>query len=283
MCRITAVLSSGPANCADLLIGGPKSLLAQADAVPGRFQDDGWGIGSFHRSRPAVTKSPGPARLEKKAFVAAACRVISRVTVAHLRDASNPSGLPKTELVGPANTQPFSGDGLMVAHNGTLFIHREIRARLGKYADRIRGINDSEVLFWQTVKMLKKTGDPVAALEAVLDEVLSVWLSCRDSYPDRAAPYRGLNIFLAAKDSLTVLCHYQLKKEGGKGALLTPGWEFGRIAWRQEKSRVIFSSEPADTEPGWRKMNDPAIASARLIRGGIELNFKKLHLEKQGT
>ena len=278
MCRITAVISPRPVPSEDLLCGGPKSLLAQAGAVPGRFQDDGWGVGFYRNGTPAVIKSPGPARLEEKAFKAAAVRAVSRVTVAHLRDASNPAGLPKASLLGAANTQPFSGGGFLFAHNGTLFIKDEIRSLLGKYASEVKGVNDSEVLFWQVMKMLDAYGSPETALEMALDEIRTVWISCKDNYPGRPAPYRGLNMFLASPDSLTVLCHYQLKKEGGKGALLTPGWEFGRVAWRRDKERVIFSSEPADGGPGWKKMHDPEIAIVKMRAGRTSLDFKRITL-----
>lgn len=278
MCRITAAISPRPASSGDLLYGNPKSLLAQAGAVGGRFQDDGWGIGCFRGSAPAVVKSPGPARLERSDFEAASDAAVSRVAVAHLRDASNPAGLPRASLISRDNTQPFSADGLVFAHNGTLFIKDEIRALLGKYASKVKGVNDSEVLFWQVVKMLDAYGSPEAALEMALDEIRTVWTSCKDAHPGRQAPYRGLNIFLASADSLTVLCHYQLKKEGGKGALLTPGWEFGRVAWRREKDRLVFSSEPADAGSGWKKMNDPEIARARLRGGKLLLDFKRITL-----
>ena len=278
MCRITATISARPLSRPELLYGGPKSLLAQAGAVEGRFQDDGWGIGYFSRGRPGLIKSQGPARLERAKFSAAADKAVSRVTVAHLRDASNPGNLPKARLISRNNTQPFSADGLIFAHNGTLFIKDEIRALLGKYASKVKWTNDSEVLFWQAVKMLDAYGSPEAALEMALDEIRTVWISCRDRYPGRPAPYRGLNMFLASPGSLTVLCHYQLKKEGGKGALLTPGWQFGRVAWRRDKDGVAFSSEPADERAGWKKMNDPEIASARTAGGKIRLSFKRITL-----
>lgn len=278
MCRITATISSRPASNGELLYGNEKSLLAQAGAVKDRFQDDGWGIGYYRGPGAAVIKSSGPARLEKPAFEAAADTAVSRITLAHLRDASNPGGLPKAGLISRNNTQPFSADGLLFAHNGTLFIKDEIRALLGKYASRIKGANDSEVLFWQVVKMLDAYGSPGTALEMALDEIRTVWTSCKDGYPGLKAPYRGLNLFLASADSLTVLCHYQLHKEGGKGALLTPGWEFGRVAWRREKDRVVFSSEPADSGQGWKKMNDPQVASATVRGGKVQLGFKRIAL-----
>ena len=278
MCRITAILSVSPAAHEDVLCAGPKSLLAQAGAVSGRYQDDGWGVGSFRGGKPVVKKSPGPARLEAPAFRAAARGAVSRVTLAHLREASNPSGLPRASLIGPANTQPFSAGGFLFAHNGTLFIKDEIRSLLGAYAARVKGNNDSEVLFWQAVKMLDAYGEPAMALRMALDEILTVWVSCRDKYPDRPEPYKGLNLFLASAESLTVLCHGSRQKGKGKPALLTPGWEAGRIAWRQEGGRAVFSSEPADDKPGWKKMDDPSVASARLAGGKIKIGFERITL-----
>ncbi|PJA17653.1 MAG: hypothetical protein COX65_00660 [Elusimicrobia bacterium CG_4_10_14_0_2_um_filter_56_8] len=277
MCRITSVISGSPASSLDLLGGNDKSLLAQADAVKGRFQDDGWGIG-FYRGREArIIKSPRPARLEKKVFKKAAAAV-SKVTVAHLREASNPSGLPRRRLISKENTQPFTADGLIFAHNGTLFIKEEIKALLGKYASKVKGNNDSEILFWQTVKMLDAYGSAPVALEMALDEIRTVWLSCKDRHRGVKVPYRGLNLFLASADSLTVLCHFHFMKDAKKTALLTPGWEFGRVAWRPEKNRVVFSSEPADCGPGWKKMNDPEIACASVSGGKVQLSFKRITL-----
>jgi len=275
MCRITAAISSRPGSYRNLLCGNPKSLLAQAGAVKGRFQDDGWGIGFYRGSVPAVIKSPGPARFEKKAFEKAASAV-SRVAVAHLREASNPGKLPRAALIARNNTQPFSANGLLFAHNGTLFIKDEIRALLGKYASKVKGSNDSEVLFWQAVKMLDAYGSPETALEMALDEIRTVWISCKGAHPGLEVPYRGLNLFLASADSLTVLCHSPVRKK--KNALLTPGWEAGRVAWRREKDAVVFSSEPADAGPGWKKMNDPEIAHAQARGGKIKLAFKRITL-----
>lgn len=274
MCRITAFISAGRRSGMELLCEGERSLLAQT-GVPGRRQDDGWGIARFSGAGPAVIKSPGPARLEAKAFRKAAAAP-ARVLVAHLRDASNPGNLPRARLLGLPNTQPFSGEGLVFAHNGTLYIKDEIRSMLGRYASYLKGVNDSEVLFWQVVKMLDAYGTPELALEMALDEIRTVWISCKDAHPGRKEPYLGLNMFLASKDSLTVLCHSPRKDR--KDALLTPGWELGRVAWRREKDSAVFSSEPADARPGWKKMDDPEIACARLRGGRLELSFKKVKL-----
>ncbi len=274
MCRITAFISTKPAAGSQLFSEGERSLLSQADAVAGRYQDDGWGIAFAKGEKFLLTKSAGPARLERKAFAAAAAGT-SRVALAHLREASNPNKLSRRSLVSPANTQPFCAGGLAFAHNGTLFIKDEIRSLLGRYADKVKGSNDSEVLFWQVVKMLDAYGTPETALEMALDEIRTVWISCKDKHPGREAPYLGLNMFLASANSLTVLCHAPRKTR--KDALLSPGWEFGRVAWRREPGRVIFSSEPADSG-AWKKMNDPELASAKLSGGKIELSFKRITL-----
>ncbi|MDA8244131.1 MAG: class II glutamine amidotransferase [Elusimicrobia bacterium] len=275
MCRITAVISSSPASPADLLCVSARSLLAQAGAVKGRFQDDGWGIGHYRRGAPAVTKSPRPARLEARAFSAAAAKAVSAVTLAHVRYASAP-GVPQSAQRTRENTQPFSAGGYLFAHNGTLFIKDEVRSLLGGYASRVRGTGDSEVIFWQVMKMLDAYGTPEAALAAAADEIRTIWVSCRGAKPGRKLPYTSLNLFLASKDSLTVLCH--APRGDARTALATPGWEYGRIAWRREKGRVVFSSEPADSGPGWRKMSDPEIASASVKDGKLSLSFKRILL-----
>ncbi|MDA8131582.1 MAG: class II glutamine amidotransferase [Elusimicrobia bacterium] len=275
MCRITAIISSSPASQSELLCGSAKSLLAQAGAVKGRYQDDGWGIGHFRRGETAVVKSPRPARLEKSAFSAAAAGAVSGVTLAHVRYASAP-GVPRSAQRRPENTQPFSAGGFIFAHNGTLFVKDEVRSLLGGYASKVRGTGDSEVIFWQVMKMLDAYGSPEAALAAAVDEIRTIWVSCRDAKPGRKRPYTSLNLFLASKDSLTVLCH--APSSDARTALTTPGWEYGRIAWRREKGRVIFSSEPADEVPGWKKMNDPEIASASVRGGKISLAFKRITL-----
>jgi predicted glutamine amidotransferase len=272
---MTAFISAAPFSGTELLCGGANGLLAQADAVPGKFQDDGWGIARFSGSSPSVTRSCGPARLEKPAFQKAAAAP-ARVLLAHLRNASNPGKLPKSRLISVPNTQPFSGGGMIFSHNGTLYIKDEVRSMLGKYAAYVKGANDSEVLFWQVMKMLDAYGTPELALEMALDEIRTIWISCKDSYPGRKEPFLGLNMFLASKNSLTVLCHAQ--GWAGKKAFLTPGWELGRIAWRRGKDSVVFSSEPADARPGWKKMNDPEIACASVKRGRLELSFKKVKL-----
>jgi predicted glutamine amidotransferase len=272
---MAAYVTSGSSGPAGLLCGSEKALLKQADAVKGRFQDDGWGVAYFGRGTgPLAYKSAEPVRLEKAAFRRAVKAASgSAVVLAHLRDASNPKGLKRSLLKGRRNTQPFCGNGFAFAHNGTLYIPGEIKTALGKYAGFVKGTNDSEVLFWQIMKMLDAYGTAELALEMALDEINTVWLSCKKDYPHLNAPYRGLNIMLADKKNLWTLCHFP--GNPARRALLTPGWEFGRLAWRREKHAFVFSSEPLDGG-GWNKLSDLELVRTSLSNGKLVMKLNKI-------
>ena len=261
-------------NPADLFARGTRSLPRQAVAVKGREQADGWGAAFYSAAGGLeIVKSRGPISAEKDRFSLAVDKNRSGLSLAHIRAASNPLGLPREELLGAVNTQPFSGNGFVFAHNGILEIPAEIKTTLGRYKKFIKGVNDSEILFWQIMKMLDAYGDPALALEMAAEEIRTVWLSVKDRYPGKKAPYHGLNIFLSDGSALWVFCHYPSYPK--ERALLAPGWEFGRIAWRKDAQKVIFASEPLD-EGQWRKMPDLRIAEARLNGGGVTLKIKTL-------
>ena len=172
-------------------------------------------------------------------------------------------------LASSRDNRPWSAS-VYFAHRGALVIEEEIRGLLGKYSSRIKRRGGSEVLFWQTIKMLEAYGSPVKALEMALDEIRTVWISCRDRYQGLAAPFRDLDMFLASPNSLTVLSH---RSPASVGAAQRSD---GRIAWRRDGGRVIFSSEPAGTRPGWSRMKGQQIAHAELHDGEIRLKFTDL-------
>jgi predicted glutamine amidotransferase len=272
---MTAVLSAKPFDPAVFLAEKERSLLRQADAVTGVEQGDGWGAAFYSAHGPRcglkVVKSPGPAFAEKARFTRTVSGVRSGLALAHIRRASNPRGLPAKRLLGVKNTQPFHANGFVFAHNGTLEIPEEIKTTLGKYEKFVRGINDSEILFWQVMKMLDAYGAPAQALEMAVEEIKTVWLSCKNLHSEKKAPYRGLNIFLSNGKSLWVLCHFRSELR----ALMTPGWESGRIAWRKDEHQVVFSSEPLD-RGAWNKMSDLDIAEAALTGSGVSLNITNI-------
>lgn len=271
---MAASLSSGKRDLAALFAGGPLSLPAQAAADPSRPQADGWGVG---RVAPggriaALERSASPLADGIPAFTRALRRAAGPgALIAHVRDASNPLGLPKAKLVRPENNHPFAGEGLLFAHNGTLNICPEIRENLGAYAARLRGSSDSEVLFWQIVKMLDAYGDLALAVEMALDEIWTVWGSCAGDRPGVEAPYRGLNVFVSDGTRLCALCHYPLRKK--KSSLMTPGWDWGEIAWRASPEGAVFSSEPLDAGP-WRRLREGELADAVISGGKIKVSVR---------
>ena len=169
---MAATLSANAFNPEDLFAGSAKSLPGQAAAVKGREQADGWGAAFYSAAGGLrLVKSQEPVFSEKDRFARAVSVNGSGLALAHIRAASNPLGLSRKKLLGAANTQPFSGNGFVFAHNGTLEIPAEIKTTLGKYEKFVTGVNDSEVLFWQLMKLLDAYGDPSLALEMAAEEI----------------------------------------------------------------------------------------------------------------
>jgi predicted glutamine amidotransferase len=226
MCRLYAHSAPSPSSSEDLLARAPFSLLRQSD-VPGRRQSDGWGIGWYpgRSSTPRIVKSPGAAHREGARFRRAAAAARGRIVIGHIRAASNPRGLPKSRLIGMANTQPFRHRSLLFAHNGTVEI-------------------DSEAYFWQFVKHWERTGDPGRALLDCVRELKALWRDpkVRARHPGKRAPFRGLNTVCSDGRNLYALCLYPSASK----ALFSPRRPWGRMAAAARGGRAVVASEPAD-------------------------------------
>ncbi len=273
---MAAYISSGKGPVPACLAEGPRSLTAQASADPSRPQADGWGVGRLAPGgRPAaLVRRSAPLAEEPRAFSRALRAAAGPgVLIAHARAASNPLGLSRSRLVRPENSHPFQAEGLLFAHNGTLDIAAEIRENLGYGAGRLRGGSDSEVLFRQVIKMRDAYGDLALAVEMALDEIWTVWGSCAGDRRDLKAPYRGLNLFVSDGTRLCALCHYP--GAGKKRSLLTPGWGWGRLAWRTTPGGALFSSEPLDAGR-WRGLGDGQLAEAVLEGGAVKISVRGL-------
>jgi len=274
MCRIAASFSVKPSGMAAELCLAPKSLLAQASAVKGREQKDGWGVAWYAgKAGPEVVKSPNPVYKESGLFRKTAAKAVSGTVIAHIRWASNPLGLAKSELLGKENTQPFSRGRFIFAHNGTLNIPSEIAGQLGRYAKELRGCNDSEVLFYQFLKMTDSCGDPGKAFEMMLEEINAAWPACRKDHPGKAAPYKGLNFFAADGERLWLLRHFPMPKD--TGALMTPRWKYGRIAYRLSPGRLVAASEPLDNGR-WDSLENLEVAEVWAGKNSVRLLKRKI-------
>ena len=245
------------------LLEAERSLLRQSDADKKRLHKEGWGIVWYEGKTLSLIKSPGAVFREKGKFRLAAKKAVARISIVHLRWASNPGKLPVKELVASVNTQPFVYKNISLAHNGTLYIHKEVAQRLGKYRPLVRGINDSEIVFWHFVKHYTACNDFKTAFENALAEIWQIWLSL-DAATRPHIPYKGMNIFASDGRSLFALCH----GSADKPAICTPGWKYREMAWQLKNGAFVITSEPAD-KTRWNILTDRQLLTAKLAADGL--------------
>ncbi len=255
MCRMFFISSKKTIPTQALLyytIEAEKSILKQSEFNPKRLQKDGWGIGFFNKKTPQIYKSPKSIYNEKEKLKDIITEIETSSFIIHIRRASNPRKIDPKKLISLQNTQPYYTDSLIFTHNGTLNIVDEIYENLGKYKKFVKGLNDSEVLFWHVVKNIDAYGNISQAILAARREINTVWISVKNSYKQFKQPYTGLNIFIYEKTKFYALCDFKLENE--IYSLMTPGWEYGRYALKRDKDTFIISSEPLDGEE-WEKIN----------------------------
>ncbi|MBI3288701.1 MAG: class II glutamine amidotransferase [Elusimicrobia bacterium] len=268
MCRLYGQITPAPRDAGEFLARSERSLLRQANFRRKDYQKDGWGIAHFDGNRARVVKSPEPVFEEAARFGRLAASIRSRVIIGHLRAASNPLRLSRKELLGPDNTQPFTDGRFVFAHNGTVQIPLEVAQFLGPYRDSVRGLNDSEIYFWQFRKFYDLYGDVPSALQACVSELWALW-NHRPRRGKKKVPYIGLNTLVSDGHSLHAMCHYPHKHP--KLSLFNPRQAWGRMSYARRGDRVIFSSEDLDTG-GWDHFKNPEIISATISGGKVSVS-----------
>src|SRR5262249_4177216 len=141
--------------------------------------------------------------------------IASRFILAHIRQASNPRKLPRSEVLGLRHTQPFCYKELAFIHNGTLNIPLEVAQTLGKYRRYLAGNNDSEVLFLLIAKVWEESGggrgDPAdwkKIFAQVRARLQKVWKSIPARRRKPAHFAHGLNVVVSDGRSLAAQCSY---------------------------------------------------------------------------
>lgn len=255
MCRLFAQVSDKPADARDLLADDEFSLLRQADADASNPQTDGWGLAWFDAAgTPRVTKSGRPAPQEAARFRAAAGDAKSSVVLGHIRAASKGVG------VDDARAHPFSDEGWVFAHNGTLFIRREVTEALGPRRGRLKTDSDSEAYFQQFLKHLAVLKDPSKALEACVVEDWKLWETCKGKYPELTAPYSSLNAIASDGRGIHALCHAASKGLASHGVChADQPWSVMSFAVRD--GRFVLASEGVDGGD-WTRLVPPETVSA---------------------
>lgn len=274
MCRLYGQISARAAPASDFLADSERSLLKQSDVRGRDLQKDGWGVAFYEGDRARVVKSPNPIFEEAGKFSALSARIRSKVVLGHIRAASNPRGVPVRRLIGRENTQPFTDGRVVFIHNGTLHIPGEVEKALGRWRRRVRGLNDSEVYFWQFMKFLERCGDPSKALEACVREIWAIWGSVKAGYPGRRAPHAGLNAVVSDGRSLHALCLYP-RRGPGRPSLYNPRQAWGAMSLGRRNGRVIVASEDLDSR-GWDHLAEGEIVSAVLSADGVSTRRRRL-------
>jgi len=266
MCRLFGLLGGSLTPAEPWLLSTDRSLLAQSNATPETAQRDGWGIAWYPETRtPRVVKGVGgafePGELER--FSGAARLAKGPVAIAHLRHASNPMGLPKARLVGLENCQPFAFQSYLFAHNGEIRFPRQTRPYLGKFESRIKGVNDSEVLFWLFVKHLETLGEPLLAYERTVADLVQVWVE-QGGPPE--GPYTGLNVlFSRGPNELWAFCHWRGEHGGG---LLDTKRPYYEMTYTADAKRLVVGSERFDSKGAdWRPIGNATYLSGHVAHG----------------
>lgn len=265
MCRLLGMLSTPAASPEPWLVSTDRSLLRQSHQSEKTAQRDGWGIGWYQATRTArLELGVGGAfePEERPRFVAAAGRAESPLVIGHLRAASNPMGLPRERLIALENVQPFTFGSYLFAHNGSIPLPRETRSRLGKFERHVRGVNDSEVLFWLYVRHIEDELDPVAAYAQTVRDLVAVW---EENGSRRTGPYDGLNLlFSRGPNELWAFCHWR----GEHGSHFFDDRPYYEMCYLADAKEVVVGSEPFDSHRrDWVRLGNGQFLTAQASHG----------------
>jgi len=277
MCRLFGLLSTRDESAEPWLLRSDRSLFVQSNVAPDRAQKDGWGVGWFENGgRARVEKGTGGAyeATERDRYVKAARDARGPLILGHLRHASNPLNLPQEKLIALENSQPFESHTTLFAHNGSIPFPTETRPLLGIHEPKVRGVNDSEVLFWLLVRNTEETGDPLVGYLRTVQDLVRVWQGLkRPPVP----PFSGLNVlFSRGPDELWAFC--QWTGDHGTG-LIDASRRYYEMTYQATPHRVVVGSEPFDGARGvWQSLTSGTYLVARRTQEHVELKTAKIPL-----
>jgi predicted glutamine amidotransferase len=267
MCRMMGLLAPRPASAEHWLLETDHSLLRQSNGAPRSLQADGWGIAWSDQGGVQAVRGTGPVFEvgEVDRFREGAHRARAPMIIGHVRKASNPMDLDHGRLIMPENIQPFVSGSTVFVHNGTVPFPTETRSKLGPYQGSVRGLNDSEVLFWLLMRHLDETKDPVSAYARTVGDLIDVWRA--EGAPPKG-PYTGLNILLSRHPGeLWAFC--QFRGEHGT-ALLDPHRRYFDFAYADDGKTFLVGSEPLDsTRTDWKDLGTGQWLQARASREAV--------------
>ncbi len=271
MCRLLGVLSPAVISAKPWLVDSDRSLLVQSNVTPETAQREGWGIAWFDVTGQVHLQKGIHGAFEpneKEHYLLVAGTAAGRAMVGHLRHASNPLRLPRADLLALPNSQPFEDGRVIFAHNGAIPLPLETRKLLGPLDQNIRGVNDSEVLFWLMMKDYRENGDPLHAYVEAQKELVRVW---EDAGGPEPGPYSGLNvIFATGQEDLWAFCAF----DGEHGtSLCDAGQPYYEMSYQQTDQTLVVASEPTDSHrERWNPLRNGRYLHARVLGGEMRLH-----------
>ncbi len=265
MCRLFAALSIEPSNAENYLLDAECSLYKLSHVQSGSMQRDGWGVAYYANNRPIVRKSEKPVYDEPDKFRSVSREARSNIIVAHIRQASNPRRLPLNQLIGIENTQPFSIENYVFAHNGTINLPDELEEELGEYRAKICGVNDSEVYFWYLIKEIHSGKDPIQAFYSSIDMMDNLWLKFRHSHRDKSYPYVGLNTIITDGRKLYAFCRFYHEYGNSELSLCRQDQKYFQMSYLAERKHLVIASEKLTADSRWRVIDTNEALIAEIV------------------
>jgi predicted glutamine amidotransferase len=274
MCRLFGQLSVEAVSAEHWLALSDRSLLVQSNVHPWE-QKDGWGIGWFtDGGRARVEKGTGCAAAngERERYLRAAADARCTLILGHLRHASNPLNLPHEKLIALENSQPFENHTSLFAHNGSIPFPVETRPFLGVHESKVRGVNDSEVLYWLLVRNTEERNDPLQGYVHSVEDLVRVWEGLRKP---AIPPFSALNVvFSRGPDELWAFCLWT--GDHGDG-ILDESRRYFEMTYQAAAHRVVVGSEPFDREPGvWKSLGSGMYLAAKRTEHRVDVTVGKI-------
>jgi len=259
MCRLLGVVTSRPARLGRLLEGDLEPFRQLAGE-----HCDGWGL-AYHpadhpvvdatddKGAPVVRRSPRHA-LDGDEFAGAVAAAETAAAVLHLRKAS--AGMAVTD----ANTHPFAGDGIALAHNGFFTPRAAVDALVAPTGRTCAGDTDSERYF-ELVRHRLAAGADDAPPPVVLRDVAAGIAN--------VAEVESLNALLLTPDALYAYARYEPQVVAARGG---DAHSYG-MAYRLDHTRdgawrlVVASNGWEQPSPAWRPLPNGSVLEA--TRGGV--------------
>ena|SRR6185437_1195937 len=241
MCRHLCYLGE-PVSLSELVLGPPHSLLVQSYGPAdmrggGRINADGFGVGWFSGSGPAVRYRRSIPIWQDGDFAEWAGQLSASAVLAAVRNVT--AGMPVTD----GASAPFSDGRWLFSLNGLIDGWPHTVADLAGELPVAQLLQldapTDAALLWAVLRHRLASGDPATVLAALVADVLAV------------APRSRLNLLLT---------------DGRYGYATTVTHS---LSVRSSDTGTVLASEPFDDDPAWQRVEDGQLVLAD--RSGVTI------------